>query len=312
MPLSQGFRLDASGSARRLERLPLSVAIPTYRRSGVLIDTVDQVANLSPQPSEILVIDQTERHDLETEERLATRNEAGLIRWIRLPQPSIPRAMNTALRAANSPLVVFLDDDVRPDPKLLEAHLIAQGQRRDLLVAGRVLQPWDPLNGTADERSFASIQQRDSRLFMGGNFSLRRDAALAVGGFDENFVRVAYNFEKEFAHRWLAAGNSIMFEPDASLHHLKVRVGGTRSYGEHLTTFDPGHAVGAYYHLLRTWSGRSSLKELISRPVRSVVTRHHLRHPWWIPVTLGAELAGMVWAMSLARRGPALVRRDVR
>ena len=36
---------------------------------------------------------------------------------------------------------------------------------------------------------------------MGGNFSVRRDIALRLGGFDEQFVRVAYNFEAEFAHR---------------------------------------------------------------------------------------------------------------
>ena len=31
--------------------------------------------------------------------------------------------------------------------------------------------------------------------FMGGNFSVRREIALKLGGFDEQFVSVAYNFE---------------------------------------------------------------------------------------------------------------------
>jgi len=35
-----------------------------------------------------------------------------------------------------------------------------------------------------------------------------------------------------------------------------------------------------------------------------VATRHHLRRPWWIPLTLIAELRGMAWALALFLRGP--------
>lgn len=39
----------------------------------------------------------------------------------------------------------------------------------------------------------------------------------------------------------------------------------------------------------------------------SVKTRHHLRRPWWIPVTFFAEGLGFLWALSLALRGPRLL-----
>jgi GT2 family glycosyltransferase len=138
---------------------------------------------------------------------------------------------------------------------------------------------------------------------MGGNFSVPRSTALALGGFDENFMRVAYRFEAEFAHRWRQAGGRIWFEPAACLHHLKDGSGGTRSYGSHLTTWRPDHAVGAYYFSLRSrqWG------ELLSRPWRAVATRHHLRHPWHIIGTWLAEAQGLWWAWRLWRSGPKLI-----
>jgi GT2 family glycosyltransferase len=138
---------------------------------------------------------------------------------------------------------------------------------------------------------------------MGGNFSVARRSAIDAGGFDENFVRVAYRFEAEFAHRWRALGRRIWFEPSACIHHLKAGSGGTRSFGEHLTSWRPDHAVGAYYYSLRTRAWR----EFTARPLRAVTTRYHLAHPWRIPGTLLAEFGGMAWALRLFLRGPRRV-----
>jgi hypothetical protein len=93
----------------------------------------------------------------------------------------------------------------------------------------------------------------------------------------------------------------------ACLHHLKAGGGGTRTFGGHLTTLRPDHAVGDYYYMLRTrglWRGLSGFPR---RAIRSAATRHHLRKPWWIPVTLIAELRGMAWALSLAAHGPRYI-----
>ena len=143
---------------------------------------------------------------------------------------------------------------------------------------------------------------------MGGNFSVRRDVALKLGGFDEQFVCVAYNFESEFAYRLGKAGHRIFYEPSAAVHHLRVSKGGTRTFGDHLRSVKPNHTVGAYYFILRTWSGWQSFVRFFSRPLRSIATRHHLSRPWWIPATLIAELSGMGWALLLATQGPRYLR----
>ena len=139
---------------------------------------------------------------------------------------------------------------------------------------------------------------------------MRRDRALALGGFDENFVRVAYNFEAEFSNRVKAAGEEIFFQPLACINHLKASTGGTRSYGEHLVTTRPDHAVGAYYYILRCSKGVGGLVLIFRRAVSSVITRHHLRYPWWIPLSLVAELRGFIWALRLSIRGPKYIQLD--
>lgn len=282
--------------------LPLTVAIPTYRREAVLLATLRDLLALRPAAHEILVLDQSEQHLPQTGSALHALADAGQIRWLRLPTPSITAAMNEGLRRATQEIVLFLDDDVRPEAGLLAAHLQAHAQHPEGLVAGRVIQPWQETAEFATPGPFHFAATRPARVteFMGGNFSIRRELAIGLGGFDENFVRVAYRFEAEFAHRFCTGGRRIYFEPRACLHHLKAASGGTRTFGDHLSTWRPDHAVGAYYYGLRT----HRLREFLVRPVRAVASRYHLRHPWRIPGTLLAELAGMCWAVGLFLRGP--------
>jgi GT2 family glycosyltransferase len=284
----------------------VSVVIPTYGRDRVLVESVQGLLSLAIPPAEIVLADQTARHDAATDTALRAWADNGQVRWLRLPQPSIPGSMNQGLLAAAGPIVLFLDDDIRPDAELVAAHARAHAARPGELVAGRVLQPWH--GGEADPADrgafgFNTLEPRTVTEFMGGNFSVPREAALSLGGFDENFVRVAYRFEAEFAFRWLQSGRQIRYEPAALIHHLKVPAGGTRSFGEHLTTMRPDHAVGAYYFALKT-EGWRGLPAALRRLGRSVATRHHLRRPWWIPLTLVAELRGLLWALVLLARGP--------
>jgi GT2 family glycosyltransferase len=281
----------------------VSIIIPTYRREAVLVATVRHCLALSPAPAEVLVVDQTPNHDPETDSALSAWHATGKIRWIRLQAPSITHAMNQGLLLAKMPYVIFLDDDIVPEAELVAAHLSVVAMHDDVLVAGRVIQPWQegqvPPSISAPF-SFFSMQPSWCTEFMGGNVCVPRQLALDLGGFDENFVSVAYNFEAEFAHRWRQSGRRIRFEPAACLHHLKAGAGGTRAYGEHLTTMLPHHAVGAYYYLLKTGRPVGIIKRLLC----AVATRFHLRRPWRIPATFVAEVRGLLWAGRLYRRGP--------
>lgn len=291
----------------------MSVLIPTFGRHSVLLETLSRLLELNPRPTEIIVVDQTPRHPEEVERELADLASSGRIRRLRRTEASIPGAMNDALCAARSEIVVFVDDDVVPAPGFIAGHLAAHERGPRTLVAGQVLQPGEePEPLTAEHFAFRSSIPQEASEFVGCNFSAPRRLLLDCGGFDEAFVAVAYRYERELSDRVRAAGAAVRFEPEASLRHLRSERGGTRAWGEHLRTARPTHSVGEYYYLLRARGRRGRWLELVSRPVRAVRTRHHLRRPWWIPATLVAEVAGFVWAVVLVVRGPRLLSPEAR
>jgi GT2 family glycosyltransferase len=282
----------------------ISIAIPTFGRDSVLLQTVRYLLNESERASELILLDQTLRHAQPIEIELEHLERRGEIRWIRLGRPSITKAMNIGLRVAQCEIVLFLDDDIIPETGLVTAHAMAHSRTGAAAVAGRVIQPWEEDTGQLQSScSFSRSESSWVHEFMAGNVSVNRETAIQVGGFDENFVKVAYRFEAEFAYRLRQRGHRIYYSASACVRHLKVPSGGTRVFGDHLRSFRPNHSVGEYYFILRTWDGFSSVARFVRRPFRAVATRHHLMRPWWIPATLIAELAGMLWAILLLARG---------
>ena len=294
----------------------LTIAIPTYHRGAVLCDTIEMLLRLETRADEILIVDQTPSHPADVEQRLRAWESSGAIRVIRLPSPSITHAMNTALREARNPYVLFLDDDIIPSLQLVAAHREALAEPDVWAVVGQVLQPGEtPRHYDEDELRRGPIRDLEFRFHhdaacdvqnvMAGNLSVDRGRALRIGGFDENFVAVAYRFETDFALRLVAAGGRIRYEPAASIQHLKAPGGGVRTWGDHRSSASPMHSVGDYYfarhHVPAFWP------YVARRLVKNIVTRYHLTHPWTIPAKTLGELRGLRMALKLAGRGRSLL-----
>jgi len=279
----------------------------------VLVETLNFLLALSPSATELLVVDQTPEHEPETTKRIHELVQQGRIRLFQ-QEPSIPQAMNRALREASTDLVLFVDDDIIPATDLVGQHLAAHQTVGVVAVVGQVLQPGEEPGDVAHVQSqtglkadlnfcFRSIHPATVKNVMAGNLSVKREAAIAAGGFDENFVGVAYRFETEFARRLSRTGGEIHYEPTASIRHLAAARGGTRSFGKHLTSVRPEHSVGDYYFALLEGTPLEATVYCLHRFFRSVRTKFHLTHPWWIPVKLLGELRGFLWAVRLKRKG---------
>ncbi len=289
----------------------ITIVIPTCGREEVLVKTLGQVIDL-PAEKEIIVVDQTLSHEAATVQALHDWHEAGTIRWIHQQPPGVVAAMNRGLREAKHELVLFLDDDIEPCAGLLEAHENAHARYREAwAVAGRVMQPEEEPVRRKHQRhggglihdldfDFTSREGAWVENVMAGNLSVKRNRAIAIGGFDENFIPpVSYRFETEFAKRIIAAGGKVRYEPEAAIHHLRAPRGGTRSIGSHLTSASPLHGVGDYYYALKCGRGLERFLYMLRRPFREVLTRFHLRHPWWIPVKFVGELRALIVAFQL-------------
>ena len=281
--------------------MKLTVVIPTYNRPAIVVETVRRLEALDPPPDAIIVVDQTPA----VNDALAATSA----QVIRLDAPSIPHAMNVGLLAATTPLVLFLDDDVEPSPRLVAAHRDAHADESIWAVVGQILQPGEEPAHVAQPRDdlefrFFAADGRLVRNVMAGNLSVKRERAVDAGGFDENYVLAAYRFETDFALRLIDRGGNIWFEPRASLRHLKLATGGLRSFGDHRVTASPAHAAGDYYFALRH---RPFWRYAARRLMKNVATRYLLAHPWFIPSKLAGEVRGMLLARRLWRAGPKLV-----
>ncbi len=290
----------------------MSVAIPTYRRSETIVKTITQVLTLEYPPQQILVMDQTENHPEKTATKLSGMHRKGDIVWCRLPNPSIPAAMNVALIRSRCDIVLYLDDDIDITSEVAREHLAGHVESNAMVVVGRIMQPWHEQSNygwKSGKFDFTSDTPRYINCAMAGNMSVNREQAIDVGGFDENFVRVAYRFEDDFAHRVTSRGGGIYYYPAASITHMKLEQGGTRTFGNHLTTLKPNHSVGAYYFFMRSPGVKYRIWNVCKRLLGASMTKHHLRRPWWIPVTFVSEISGFIWALRLYMKGPQYLNR---
>ena len=297
----------------------ISIVIPTYNREEVLIQTLSDLLMLKHRALEIIVVDQSLRHGVEVTKSLSNMHESGDIRWLKLTTPSIPNAMNIGAIEALGEVVLFVDDDILTRSNLVRQHALRYLKSEVRGVAGQVIQSWEqelsPDEGSyrkgdthdPDAFMFNSAIATTVRRFIGCNISFKREDFLAIGGFDNNFSKVAYRYESESAERFVASGRVLVFEPKASIQHLKEKSGGTRSYGNHLTSIKASHSVGMYYYFLVVKNQQARWRRFIKSPFTSCATRFHLKNPWYIPITFISQISGMIWAIYLRLNGQKLL-----
>ncbi len=291
----------------------LSVVIPTYRRETVLINTIQMLLRQTCRAAEILVVDQSPEHEPAVREQLEAWHQQGSIKWVPLQPPSIAMAMNRGLELASQDLVLFLDDDIEAADDLLQEHLRAHQEFPDAsAVVGQVLQPGGvarPLvmqkcrHGLSADLLFpfsSSCPDWVSNV-MAGNLSVDRAAALAAGGFDENFHGVSFRIETEFARRLLQAGGKIRFHPAAGINHLRWHTGGTRSAGRDPAGYATLQADGDYYFAFRCGRGAGRWRYICQRLYRELFIAYYFRRPWRMPLKLLAEFTALLRSSRLAR-----------
>jgi GT2 family glycosyltransferase len=228
----------------------VSVVIPTYRRERLLCQTLRDVLDLAWSDYEVIVVDQTERHEPDTERYLADVGE-GIVH-LRHGPPSVVAAANRGLAVARGEFVVFLDDDVRVSDRDLIAHHLDNYQDEGVGgVAGRVLDAECPREGAFDPRSADPVwgffhsgwshrQRCEVTTAPGANMSFRRDVLVAVGGVDERFAGNAFRWENDLCLRVRAAGRRVVYDPRPTVHHFYRSAGGSEN--RHL------HGTGAGSH----------------------------------------------------------------
>ncbi len=239
-----------------MTNLPIiSVIIPTYCREETLQDSLEDVLKQDYANFEVLLVDQTPKHQPEIETYLENLATAGKIKWFRLDWASLPGARNYGVRRSEGEIIVFIDDDVKLPPEFLAAHVKNYLQNPELgAVAGRVfdrmkladsaarktqedgnVQVIEYLPPQAMDPGIAwyyidlvhTIKPQQVLTARGCNMSFRREIFTKYGlRFDERFRGSAVREESDFCLRIRKTGYQIWYDPDASLEHLGEETGG--------------------------------------------------------------------------------------
>jgi glycosyltransferase involved in cell wall biosynthesis len=123
--------------------LHLTVVIPTYGRDEPLVNTIRSVLAQDCRDFDLIVVDQTLKHDDATTKFLRATTDPRF-HYVVVQPPSLPAARNYGIEKAKGDIVVFIDDDVTLAAGFLEAHRGAYEDLNVFGVAGRVTGPTDP------------------------------------------------------------------------------------------------------------------------------------------------------------------------
>lgn len=222
----------------------ITAVICTRDRPELLRRALTSLVALDPPASEVLVIDNAPS-DARTRDLVAEHFPS--VRYAREEAPGLNFARNRALQESRYAIVAFMDDDAVADAGWCGALLAALCERPDLAACtGRVealelatasqrlfeanggfsqgLEPIRlpqdvalPLNG----RRAPAIAWA-SRMGCGCNMAVRKDAVLAIGGFDtalDLWPVAPGGGDIDILWRLLDAGGQLEYRPEALVWH---------------------------------------------------------------------------------------------
>lgn len=295
--------------------IDVSVIIVTYNRYNTLCKTLECVLNQNPSPREIIIVDQSEENAI-VPSLIQKLNEYKNINYIFQKEPNAQRARNRAIAAARSEILLFIDDDVIMDIDLVEAHWRNYLDPDISGIAGFYLEPGEtPLDELPNycNRPITGwiytphcYTKRDQTYLLSTcNASIRRDLAIKIGGFDENYTHTLFD-DTDFSCRLKKLNVKVIHDPTASLIHLKEPSGGKRPGGINKYVIADKHQwyIWCYFFMINFgWHG---LREIFLRIRSSIFRKVNIIRPWYLILAMMHFVIGLTKALIMIRSGRKL------
>jgi glycogen(starch) synthase len=216
-------------------KLSASIIIVTVNRADSLDRTLTSLNQLRYDHFEVLVVNgPSSDHTAQVIARYAHK-----LRAYQTDQANISVSRNIGLAHARGDIAIFIDDDAVPEPDWLEALLQPYADPNVATVGGFIRDAfgfdyqarYTVCDRFGDARQFAGADEftLDGESFLsltGTNFSARREALLAIGGFDEEYIW--FLDETDVNLRMHDRGLKFAVAAGAEIHH-KYEAGLTRT-----------------------------------------------------------------------------------
>jgi len=207
-----------------------SVVIPTYQRRYLVLRALEALADqeFDGEFEVVVVVDGSTDG---TADGLRSLETFQALTVIEQPNRGLSYARNRGAAEAKGELLLFLDDDMEADRRLLAEHDRSHREGAAAVIGAIPLHPDSPDNLLSngirvwcDDRH-ARLAQASELPFddiIGGQFSVSRAVFAELGGYDERFTRGgSYGAEDvEFGQRLLDEGHRVVFNPEAISHQF--------------------------------------------------------------------------------------------
>jgi GT2 family glycosyltransferase len=236
----------------------VTAIVCTRNRPGPIAHAVASLLRPGSELFELIVVDQSD--GAATEQALNGFAVDRRFRYVRSQARGKGAALNEGIRLASGAIIVCTDDDCEAPPGWVTGMAKALESQPTAVVAFcRVLPvPYDPKLGYVPayeidkNRLLSSVSAICKGVGLGAGIALRRDFALAVGGFDESFgpgARFPSADDWDIVLRALLSGKHVYETSEISIVH-----DGFRSFEEGRT------------HVRRDWI---ALGAVCAKPLRA-------------------------------------------
>ena len=176
----------------------VSIVVCTQNRVSKLARCLEHIGNIrSDIDWELIVVDNGSTDETPRFLDDAVRRFPRPAQVVLEPAPGGTRSRNAGSAAARGEILIFLDNDCYPEPDIVDQYAGIFEDPTVGFAGGRILQyrSGEEGDGGENDKTLAVMESEveiryapgrpvPSGIFQGGNMALRREALLAVGGFD--------------------------------------------------------------------------------------------------------------------------------
>lgn len=206
---------------------PVTIVIPSYNRPTELAACLARLDALKGGPYPTIVVD-----DGSPEPLAPVCARAGPhVRCLRQENAGPGIARNAGVRAAETELICFIDDDCLARPDWARVLIAAQAGVARRVVGGRIVNSLeDNVYSSASQALSGFLYEyylangSEMTFFTTNNMCFRREDFLAMGGFSEAFPVASE--DRDLSLRWKAWGGTLAYCDAAVVehaHHLTLR-----------------------------------------------------------------------------------------